>query len=244
LKSSAMGKTTQFCRCFRDWADPECRTQRKSQMTAFFFSVFLGFFGADHFYLQEYYSGFAKLATVGGAGVWWVYDIIRIGSSPVYASEYRVAYDLPHWFYVMFTVALFTGLGYFIFAVLGKAYRFEKAKNKFLMQEAEQHRKMIDSVGKSNPENSIGMPGYSSYAMPLPVETYPYHGYGSVPEVVRQSGAGNPFSPYGAFNHATTGFSTPGLYDGRMQPNYPEDFARKASFMPVPPTSAQMGYGY
>jgi len=155
-----------------------------------------------------------------------------------------VAYDLPHWFYVMFTVAFFSGLGYLIFAVLGRAYNFEKAKNKFLTQEAEQHRKMIASVGSFNPGDSVGMPGFTSYAVPLPAETYPYHGYGAVPEQVRQSGALNPFSPHGVLNHATTGFSTPGMYDGRMQPNNPQDFARKASFMPVPPQSGAMGYGY
>merc|ERR1719502_2008136 len=95
------GKAQSFCKCYRDWADPECRTKRKSQMVAYFLSVFLGFFGADHFYLGNFYSGFAKLATLGGAGIWWLIDIVRIGSSPVYANEYRLAYDLPHWEYVM-----------------------------------------------------------------------------------------------------------------------------------------------
>jgi len=237
LKSSSLGKT-QFCKCFRDWADPECRTKRKSQMTAYFLSVFLGFFGADHFYLAEYSSGFAKLATLGGAGVWWVYDIVRIGSSPVYSNEYRLAYDLPHGIYVMFTVAFFTLLGYFMFAVLGRAYRFQKAKNMFLMQEAEQNRKMMDAH-PSNPADSIGMPTFASYGVPLPTEQY--HAYGAVPEQVRQSGQLNPFSPYGVLQHASKGYSSSNMYDGQLRPKDPADFARKASFMPV---GGAMGYGY
>lgn len=240
MKASASGKTTQFCMCYRDFADPECRTRRKSQMTAYFLSVFLGFFGADHFYLMDYYSGFAKLATFGGCGAWWVYDIVRIGSSPVYANEYRLAYDLPHWFYVMFTVAFFSCLGYFVFVVLGRAYKFEKAKNKFLVQEAVQQRKMIDAAGAFNPEDAIGMPGFASYAVPLPTEAY--HGYGAVPEAVRQSGSLNPFSPYGVFQHATNGYSPPGMYDGRLRPKNPHDFAMKASAPAYPNGFSYDGY--
>ena len=37
---------------------------------------------------------------LGGCGIWWVLDIIRIGSAPVYAHEYRLAADLPHWAFV------------------------------------------------------------------------------------------------------------------------------------------------
>ena len=33
----------------------------------------------------------------GGLGFWWVYDIVLIGTDPIYAGEYRVAYDLSHW---------------------------------------------------------------------------------------------------------------------------------------------------
>lgn len=229
-----------FCKCFRDWADPECRTKRKSQMTAFFLSVFVGFFGADRFYLMEFYSGFAKLATFGGCGLRWVYDIVRIGSSPVYANEYRLAYDLPHWFYIMFVVAFFSCLGYFLFGLLGRAYQFEKAKNKFLMKEGLQHRKMIEAAGDINPEDAVGMPTFASYNLPLPAEMN--NGYGAVPEVVRQSGSANPYSPFGVFEHATKGYSPPGMYDGHLRPKYPEDFAARADCRMQ--YSGAMGYGY
>merc|ERR1712113_656133 len=100
-----------FCDCERDWADPECRTRRKSQAKAFLLSLFTGYIGLDHFYLGEYYSGIAKLATFGGLGVWWIIDIVRIGSAPIYASDFRLAADLPHWAYVFISVGFFAALG-------------------------------------------------------------------------------------------------------------------------------------
>ena len=93
-----------FCECDRDWADPECRTPRKSQAAAFFLSLFAGPLGLDRFYLGEASLGVLKLASLGGVGIWWLYDVARIGSSPVYAKEYRLAADLPHWLYVFVAV--------------------------------------------------------------------------------------------------------------------------------------------
>lgn len=240
LKVAAGGQPMMFCRCYRDWADPECRTRRKSQMVAYFLSVFLGFLGADHFYLASFYSGFAKLASFGGLGIWWIVDIVRIGSSPIYANEYRLAYDLPHWLYVMCTVGLFTCLGYFVFGTLTRANNFAKARSKFLRKEEElRHRALASLKYAINPEDSLGKPTFSSYAVPLPC-------YGAVPDVVRQSGQGNPYSPYGIFCNATQGYAgPPGMYDGRGQPRNPADFAAKANCVMHPQDhSAAMAYGY
>jgi len=243
LNVSAGGRPMMFCKCYRDFADPECRTRRKSQMTAYFLSVFLGVFGADHFYLGNYYSGFAKLASFGGLGVWWVVDIVRIGSSPIYSSEYRLAYDLPHAFYVLFTVCLFTCLGYFIFGTLTRAYNNQRAKSKFLRREEELHAKMLATTGIKNRPGDCINPGFSSYAMPM----NPCGNYGAVPENVRQSGQLNPFSAYGVSQHATTGYSgPPGRYNGHSQPRNPADFAMRASCaMPqYQEYAGAMEYGY
>lgn len=63
--TSAMGvnnpKELRFCECDQDWADPECNTQRKSQMTAFFLTLFLGVFAAEDFYLGYFWYGVIKL---------------------------------------------------------------------------------------------------------------------------------------------------------------------------------------
>merc|ERR1719502_59515 len=44
-KAALLPHPIAFCKCERDWADPECATKRKSQVKAFFYSVFLGIFG-------------------------------------------------------------------------------------------------------------------------------------------------------------------------------------------------------
>jgi len=50
----------------------------KSWVIAICLSVFLGMFGADRFYLGYILSGILKLITFGGAGIWWIIDIVRL----------------------------------------------------------------------------------------------------------------------------------------------------------------------
>ncbi|MDR0293429.1 MAG: TM2 domain-containing protein [Oscillospiraceae bacterium] len=52
----------------------------KSKTTALLLSVFLGVVGVDRFYLGYTGLGVLKLMTVGGLGIWWVIDIIRIAT--------------------------------------------------------------------------------------------------------------------------------------------------------------------
>lgn len=50
---------------------------------AFFLSLFLGFTGADRFYIGRTRSAIVKTLSLGGIGVWWISDFILI------ASEWR-----------------------------------------------------------------------------------------------------------------------------------------------------------
>lgn len=57
--------------------------KRKSWHVALLLSLFLGFFGADRFYIGRTRSAVVKLLILGGFGAWWLSDLILI------ASEYR-----------------------------------------------------------------------------------------------------------------------------------------------------------
>jgi TM2 domain-containing membrane protein YozV len=50
----------------------------RSWITALMLSVFLGFLGADRFYLGYPALGVLKGLTAGGIFVWWLFDILLI----------------------------------------------------------------------------------------------------------------------------------------------------------------------
>ena len=54
------------------------KTKRKT--TALLLSIFLGELGFDRFYHGKIGTGLLKLITAGGAGIWWIVDIILIAS--------------------------------------------------------------------------------------------------------------------------------------------------------------------
>ena len=61
-------------------AATEAPPELKRWKVAFLLSLFLGFFGADRFYIGRTRSAIVKLLTLGGFGIWWLSDIILIAS--------------------------------------------------------------------------------------------------------------------------------------------------------------------
>ncbi|MFQ5733160.1 MAG: TM2 domain-containing protein [Planctomycetaceae bacterium] len=56
----------------------ESAPAKKQWLTALLLSLFLGGIGVDRFYLGYTGLGVAKLITVGGCGLWALYDLIMI----------------------------------------------------------------------------------------------------------------------------------------------------------------------
>lgn len=54
---------------------PVAPVKRKSFLVAFFYSMMWGVFGVDRFYLGKYFTGFLKLITAGGLGLWAMVDM-------------------------------------------------------------------------------------------------------------------------------------------------------------------------
>ena len=75
--------------------EPVAGTPQKSQGTTFLLSYFLGYFGADRFYLGQTGLGIAKLLTCGGLGIWALVDLILIGMGKMKDAEGNsLSYDL------------------------------------------------------------------------------------------------------------------------------------------------------
>lgn len=64
----------------------------KSLRTAWLLALFLGFAGADRFYLGKPVTGALKLATLGGAGIWWLTDLFRL-TRPGAGDRHRAPLD-------------------------------------------------------------------------------------------------------------------------------------------------------
>lgn len=62
----------------------------RSRGVALAISVLLGFFGGHRFYAGKISSGILQLCTLGGLGLWWLYDVILVA-----AGEFTDIEDRP-----------------------------------------------------------------------------------------------------------------------------------------------------
>lgn len=192
-------------------------------MKAFFFSVFLGPFGADYFYLGYPLWGLGKLVTLGGFGVWWLIDIVRTGAGPVYAHSYRTAPDLPHWVAVLIMISLCMCTGFFAAIQNYLAYRKQKrldlanfnnkeearqwSKTEEEMQGFDGPRYRPKTNGQGN-DSWEGRPRFCGYGATLPI---PHHNpMGSPYATPSQDPTRPPFAgPYGPAGTPGQGSPTP-----------------------------------
>ena len=62
----------------------------RSRSVALVLGVIGGVFGLHRFYVGRAQSGVAMVLTLGGMGIWWLYDMVTL-----VAGEFRDAEDLP-----------------------------------------------------------------------------------------------------------------------------------------------------
>jgi hypothetical protein len=67
---------------------------KRSRGLALGLGVMGGMFGLHRFYVGKPRTGVAMICTLGGLGIWWLYDVVLLA-----AGEFRDAHELPlrHW---------------------------------------------------------------------------------------------------------------------------------------------------
>jgi hypothetical protein len=70
--------------------DDELFASPRSRTIALVLAGFLGVFGAHRFYVGKIRSGVAQLLTLGGLGIWWLYDVILVASGSFRDAEGRL----------------------------------------------------------------------------------------------------------------------------------------------------------
>jgi len=71
--------------------DPEATApSTKSRGVALALALVLGVFGGHRFYVGKRGTGWLMAATVGGAGLWWLYDLILVAGGSFRDAEGRL----------------------------------------------------------------------------------------------------------------------------------------------------------
>jgi hypothetical protein len=93
----------------------------KTFVAAWLYSLLFGYFGVDRFYLGKPVTAIFKFLTLGGFGVWYIYDLVNVlsggakaadGSELLRASDHRLmAWLVTAFVWVTsFTAGIFLGL--------------------------------------------------------------------------------------------------------------------------------------
>lgn len=69
---------------------PAAAPGERSALTAGVLCLLLGVFGAHRFYAGKVGTGLLQLLTMGGAGLWWLYDLILIATGQFRDKEGRL----------------------------------------------------------------------------------------------------------------------------------------------------------
>lgn len=71
-------------------ADDEMFASPRSRTVTMLLAVFLGVFGAHRFYAGKIGSGVVQLCTLGGLGLWWLFDVILVATGSFRDAEGRL----------------------------------------------------------------------------------------------------------------------------------------------------------
>ena len=86
-------------------------TVKRKWLLAFIFSLILGVFGVDRFYLGKTGTGVLKLLTLGGFGIWYIIDLILIATRNMSDVEWiEDGKNDKRNALIIFTVVIFLGI--------------------------------------------------------------------------------------------------------------------------------------
>lgn len=61
----------------KQWIPEGEESRRDKSISTLRLTSIFGFLGIDHFYLRSPFTGLVKLLTLGGVGIWWIWDLLQ-----------------------------------------------------------------------------------------------------------------------------------------------------------------------
>lgn len=135
------------------------QVSNKSYLTTFLLAAFLGGLGVDRYYLGEIGTGLLKMITLGGFGIWSLYDVITTLAGSRKDKEGRELKDQKKYQKICLIIFIVMLIGFFITGFYSGLSDENKKKSQTSSSSQSTETTAPDTASSSKPANSTTSTG-------------------------------------------------------------------------------------